>query len=384
MRRIIFVTIAIAAIAAAIFYVDFATLWSAVAGLSTVTLVMLFLLLSAGAAVKALRWAFYLHAAGLHISQRDAMTSYLAGMSAAAVPGGSWLAPRLAQEHGEVRMRQAAVGLFVGFVADALALALVAIVAITLMDEPNNRYAIPALAIGFAGLLIAMGKSERLWYFIDRFLARWRLTQSWLPKEADIHGKVRAVMRVPVIARGVGFSIAATLVSMLVLYVLTNALTIRGVSLDEALYVHGFSEAAAMVIPSPGGIGVIDSSMAGLLNSLSIGWVRATYIVLTIRSIDLLYKTVVGSMVLVAFYHGLLASILRLRHRSRTARRHAWLFASRRARRLGLNRTERRARAGGKPARVPPSAGLKIERPASSLGRTVSSAGSDGGPGTMS
>ncbi|MDQ3549352.1 MAG: lysylphosphatidylglycerol synthase domain-containing protein, partial [Chloroflexota bacterium] len=123
MRRIILIVIATAVLAAAIFYVDFSTLWSALAGLTTTTVVLLVILLFTGALVKSLRWAFYLRAAQLDISWRDGMTTYLAGMAAGAIPGGSWLPARLAQEHGSVRMRQAAAGLFVGFVADMIALA---------------------------------------------------------------------------------------------------------------------------------------------------------------------------------------------------------------------------------------------------------------------
>jgi hypothetical protein len=64
--------------------------------------------------------------------------------------------------------------------------------------------------------------------------------------------------------------------------------------------------------------------MAGLLNSLGIGWVRATFVVLTIRSVDLLFKTVFGSMMLVIFYHRLLREVLQIRRRAGKVGRHAW------------------------------------------------------------
>ena len=324
MRRIILIVIATAILVAAIFYVDFSTLWSALAGLSTTTLVLLVVLLFASALIKSVRWAFYLRAAKLNISWRDGMTTYLAGMSAGAIPGGSWLPARLAQEHGDIRMRQAASGIFVGFVADMLALAALAATTIVLMGEPRPRLLIPGAAIALATLLVAMGRSERLWYFVDRLLARSRFTRSLLPKEADIHQKVSAVMRAPVIARGVAFSLVVTTIAVTSLYLLVNGLTFTGISVMQAFYVHSFSESAATVIPSPGGIGVIDSSMAGLLNSLSIGWVRATFVVLTIRSIDLLFKTVFGSLMLVIFYHRLLREVLQIRRRAKKVGRHAW------------------------------------------------------------
>ncbi|MEX1157386.1 MAG: lysylphosphatidylglycerol synthase transmembrane domain-containing protein, partial [Thermomicrobiales bacterium] len=324
MRRTILILIATAVLAAAIFYVDFSTLWSALAGLTTTTIILLAVLLFGSALLKSVRWAYYLRAAKLDISWRDGMTTYLAGMAAGAIPGGSWLPARLAQEHGNVRMRQAASGIFVGFVADMIALAVLAATTIFLMHEPRPRLLIPGAALGLATLLIAMGRSERLWYFIDRLLARSRFTRSLLPKEADIHEKVSAVMQAPVIARGVGFSLATTTLAIAILYLLVNGLTFTGVTVLQAFYIHSFSESAATVIPSPGGIGVIDSSMAGLLNSLSIGWVRATFVVLTIRSIDLLFKTVFGSLMLLIFYHRLLREVLQFRRRARRVGRGAW------------------------------------------------------------
>lgn len=323
-RRFILIVIALAVLTAAIFYVDFSTLWSALVGLSTITLILLALQLVVSALVKSVRWAFYLRAAKLDISWRDGMTTYLAGMAAGAIPGGSWLPARLAQEHGDIRMRQAASGIFVGFVADMLALAMLAVVGIIAMGEPRPRLVIPGAAIALAALLIAMGRSERLWYFVDRLLARSRFTRGLLPKEADIHQKVSAVMQAPVIARGVAFSLTTTGLAISSLYLLVNGLTFTGISALQAIYVHSFSESAATVIPSPGGIGVIDSSMAGLLNSLSIGWIRATFIVLTIRSIDLLFKTVFGSLMLVIFYNRLLREVLQIRRRAKRVGRGAW------------------------------------------------------------
>jgi len=323
-RRTILIVIAVAVTAAAVFYVDFSTLWSALAGLSTLTLILLALCLLGSAIVKALRWAYYLRAADLDITWREGMTTYLAGMAAGAIPGGSWLPARLAQEHGNIRMRQAAAGLFVGFVGDMLALALLATATIFINGEPRPRLLIPFAAIALGSLLIAMGRSERLWYFVDRLLARSRFTSKLLPKEADIHQKVSAVMQAPVIARGIAFSLVTTSIAVAMLYLLVNGLTFTGISVLQAYYVHSFSESAATVIPSPGGIGVIDSSIAGLLNSLSIGWVRATFIVLTIRSIDLLFKTVFGTLMLVIFYNRLLREVLQVRRRAKRVGRGAW------------------------------------------------------------
>lgn len=319
MRRLIFFIIVIAAIVAIVRFVDFGTFWTAIAGMSTASLVAVIVLMSISAIVKGLRWAFYLRAARLEISWRDGMTSYLAGMSAGALPGGSWLPARLAQEHGNVHMREAAAGLFVGFVADSLGISLLAYAGMLLVHQPGGRFVLPIFGLVIASTLIAMGRSERVWKFIARLLSRSRITRGWIPKEADIQQRVSALMRARVISRGVGFSMTTTLLAVAMFYVLANELTFTGIGAREALFVHAVSESAAMVIPIPGGYGISDSSMAGLMGSLGIGWVRATFVVLAIRSFDLLFKTIVGSIMLVIFYHRLLASVLKVRRRARVA-----------------------------------------------------------------
>jgi uncharacterized membrane protein YbhN (UPF0104 family) len=332
LRRLIVITIIVAVLTATIFFVDFRTLFSALGGLSRTTLLILFGLLAVSSIIKAVRWAFYLRAAELDISWRNGMTSYLAGMSAGALPGGSWLPARLAQEHGTVRMRQAAAALFVAFVGDIIGISLVAWLGMLITRQPGPRFVLPAIGLAMAGIMIAMGRSQAVWHFVDRLLARSRFTRRWLPQEADIQSRVNALMRPGVLARGACFSMTTTLISAVILLVVVRGLTFSGISWRNAVYVHSFSENAAIVIPIPGGIGISDSSIAGLLNSLGIGWVRATYVVLALRSADLLYKTIVGSVMLLLFYHRLLFSALKLRRRARTASRQAqrvWKFGQR-------------------------------------------------------
>lgn len=325
MRRLILIIIVIAAAIALSRLVDFSTFWEAIRGVPTTTLIAVIALMTVSAIVKAVRWAYYLRAAKLNISWKDGMTSYLAGMSAGALPGGSWLPARLAQEHGNVYMREVASGLFVGFVADTLGISLVAYSAMLLVHQPGGRFILPISGLVIAATLIAMGRSRRVWATIARLLAKTRLTRRWVPKEADIQLRVSALMRAPVISRGVAFSVTTTTLAAAMFFALANALTFSGVSPKEALFVHSVSESAALVLPVPGGYGVSDSSMAGLMGSLGIGWVRATFVILAIRSFDLLFKTIVGSAMLLLFYHRMLLRILKVRQRASVA----WSFGMR-------------------------------------------------------
>jgi uncharacterized membrane protein YbhN (UPF0104 family) len=321
MRRLILVIIAIAAVAALIRFANLDILTSAFTSMPPGSLLLLFSFFLLGSLIKATRFAFYLRSANLDIRWRDGMTSYLASMSVAALPGGGWLSPRLAQEHGHVRMRQAASAMYVSLVADAIAISFLAYGILLFMQEPAMRFIIPGLGVIFAIFLVIMGRSQRVWDIVSRLLAKKRITSRFLPQGADIHARILAVMRSKVIFGGVVFSVGATLASAAMLWALVNGLTIRGLSLFEGVTIMALSQAAGVVIPVPSGLGVTDTSMAAQLNSLAIGFLRATYIALAYRSIDLLFKTIFGTLILTVFYNRLLMEILHVRRRARKAYR---------------------------------------------------------------
>lgn len=321
MRRLILVVIAIAAVAALARFADLSILTTAFTDMSSGSLLLLMSFLLLGAIVKSVRFAFYLRAAKLDIRWRDGMSSYLAALSVAALPGGGWLSARLAQEHGHVRMRQAATAMYVSFVGDAIAVSVLAYGILLYAREPAIRFIVPGAGVVFAIFLVTMGRSQRVWDMVSRLLAKKRFTQRLLPQEEDVHARILAVMQLRVIVGGVLFSMTTTLVSALTLWVLVGGLTFRGISYFEGVTIMAMSEATAIVIPVPSGIGVSDTSMAAQLNVLAIGFLRATYVALAYRSMDLLFKTVFGTTVLVLLYNRLLMQILHVRRRARKAYR---------------------------------------------------------------
>jgi uncharacterized membrane protein YbhN (UPF0104 family) len=362
MRRLLVIALFIAGLAAVIHFADFGTATSAMADMPRRYLVLIVTLLIVSALVRAWRWSFYLRAAGLDIDWHDGVTSYLASMSASALPASSLLSARLAQEHGQVRMREATPALFVSYVADALALSALALGFSVVTHQPPGRYAIPAAGLALSGVLIAMGRSARVWKAVDRLLGRFRVTRRWQSKEADVHERVAALMRPSVVARGALISLFTTLLSVLLLLVYVNALTVRGVTLLEAATVHTTAETVGVVVPVAAIFSVSDSSLAGMLNALGIGWVRVVFILLTMRSFSLIFRTLFGTTVLLTSYRPLLLSALNIRGRAGTARRHCgrvWRFSCRSSvllERLGLRARRQASTPPSSPAATVPLA----------------------------
>ncbi len=322
-KRASVIIITIATIAVLVYLADFELLVRVLEALPPQTLALLVGLFLLGAIVKGLRWAFYLRSARLQLRWRDGMTTYLAAMSTSPLPGGSWLAPRLAQEHGQIRMRQAAPALFFGFIIDALTIPTLVLILFFVTDQSRYSFAFPLVGLTIGILLFSMGRSKLIWTFVARLLARNRFTRGWLPKEHDVQLRVQAQLRPGPVAGGIVFSIAATLLSAAFLMVLVNALTFRGIGEIEVLWVHTVSETAGIAIPVPGGFGVTDSSIAGLLNQLGIGLQRATFLALMLRSMSVVLRVFFGSLVLFLFYDKFLLEALNIRRHGRRAYRRA-------------------------------------------------------------
>ncbi|MBX6342546.1 MAG: flippase-like domain-containing protein [Thermomicrobiaceae bacterium] len=306
MKRLLVICLIVASATALVVLTNLRSLPLVLLSLPSGTLATLGLLLLANEITKGLRWTFFLRSAQLDIRTVDGLTSYLAAQSATALPGGSMLSARLAEEHGGVRMYQAAAGLVGQTIADVLAVGLMASAAILLTEQPSFQLLIPAGALAAAGGAIAVIRSRSLAQMVTALLARWRLTRRFLSEEEDFREHSVALMRPAVLAVGVTFSVLTTLISAIVLATFADALTARGVSPGEALYVHAFSTVARLVVPIPGDWGITAGSLAGMLNFIGIGLARATFIAIGYRSVGLLFRTFLGIVVLLARYPALL------------------------------------------------------------------------------
>ncbi len=312
MKRLIIILLTIASAIAFVYVANLESLSSAIFSMPVSSLILLLAFLAANELVKSVRWGYLLRSSGLPIGLVDGATTYLASQSASALPGGAMLGARLAEEHGNIRMRQAISSFVALGVSDFFAPGGIAIIAIFLTGQRPLQIVMPILtiSIGFGG--IAVFRSARLASWLSRVLQRWRLTRRFVPQEEDFWEHTRLLMRRDVMLGAVGFSIVSTILSASILWLIANALVERNISYGDGIYAHTFSLVARQVIPIPGGIGISDASLAGVLNFIGIGLARATFIALAYRTINLIFRTFLGLLVLFARYPYLIVGPLRV------------------------------------------------------------------------
>ncbi|HUZ01357.1 MAG TPA: lysylphosphatidylglycerol synthase domain-containing protein [Thermomicrobiaceae bacterium] len=275
-------------------------------GLPGRALLLLLGLLVVNEVVKSARWAFMLRSARLDIRPHDAMSSYLAAQAASAIPGSSMLSVRLAQEHGTVRMHQATAGLIGETMADLTALGLLAAAAILIARISAVELAVPAAALAaVAGSALGL-RSRRVRTWATALMGRWRLTRRLVPREEELLDHAALLMRPQALAGATAFSVISTILSVVMLLTIAVGAGARHIAPVSMLYVHSFSILARMVVPLPGGYGVGDASLAGMLSVVGLSLAQATMVALAYRTVGTVVRTVLGFTVLGIRYPHLL------------------------------------------------------------------------------
>jgi len=304
-RAIILVLIAATGVALYRF-TDLESLSSAILSMSGTALLLLLFLLFANSIIQGGRWAFLLRASGLKIRYRDGITSFLGSQAATAIPGGSLLSARLAREHGNMRTSEAVSGFVGQAVGDLWGVSALAVAGILLTEQRHIQLFIPGIALIASAVLIAVARSARLRNWTFSVARRWRITRRFLPDQEGFLTRSAALMRPKTLLITTCFSIVSTAMAALTLLIIVRTLTVRGMSIDESIYTHSLSILTRMAVPIPGGYGVSDISLTGMLNYIGIGLARAAFIAIAIRSIGLIFRTCLGLLVLIVRYPAIL------------------------------------------------------------------------------
>lgn len=256
--------------------------------------------------VKGARWGTFLRASGVRIRLNDAISTSMASQALTVLPGHDFLAARLVEEHSQGRyhpkMRQATPALIARWIADAIALSIVATVGVTYYRSFTLYTLIPIpLALGAA--LILRSKTPARW--IARQLARWPRTRPLVRSEADFHRAARRVMRPRPLAAGVCYSVVCTFLSAMILYTLTRGFGSSALSLPEALVTHSLSTLTAMISFIPLGFGIADGSLAAWLYYFGVGAWHIVLVAMTMRLLNIVARTAIGIATLLTRYRGM-------------------------------------------------------------------------------
>jgi uncharacterized protein (TIRG00374 family) len=255
--------------------------------------------------IKAVRWSYFLRAAGVPISAADGMTNFLAGQAVGILPLGEVLRARLLKEHG-VPAYEVIPVVVMQTVCDVIAFALIALIGAYRGIIVWWLAIVPLL---LPIVLAAIFSSDRIAKAVGRLLRRHRMTARFAPVEDDVRAQTLRLLRPRPLVCGTAFSFAVTLASAFVLMALVDDLSSTSLQVGDALVALALSTLVGLVSLVPGGWGVADGSLSGLLSVFGIGAGVALSVALVYRFLDSIFRTLVGMVALFARYRSLFFGI---------------------------------------------------------------------------
>lgn len=243
--------------------------------------------------VRALRWWYLMRVLHGPMRVRDAVYVQLSGMTMTVTPGkiGEVLKASLATELGGLPMPRTIAMVFSERVADVVAVLALSAGALGLLGS-----AVPALlaSIALAGLGVAALASAKAHAVVRRVL----LNQPWMKRHADLLDLASETIRTVMSPRPAAVSVALSLIAWssegVAFWVCARGLGFDALAPGAAVSIYAVSTIVGALTFAPGGIGLTEASLAGLLVAVGMGAPQASAATVLIRLVTLWFGVALG------------------------------------------------------------------------------------------
>jgi len=146
----------------------------------------------------------------------------------------------------------------------------------------------------FVVAIVAILTVERLYARVRRIIGRVPVLKRLRPAVDELHRDTRVLFRHPDTYRYLPLSVAQAIMAVTLLWAVAQAVDPGKLSWTSAGFVYAVTQGAAWLSFSPGGLGAVEASTAGLLVLLGISFDVATAISVMQRLADKGLNTVIG------------------------------------------------------------------------------------------
>ena len=251
--------------------------------------------------LRFLKWHFYLHTLGERVDWVSSALVFLGGLSMAVTPGkfGELLKALLLKERSGVPATKTASVVVSERLTDFLALIFLA--AGGVLGSAHGTTVL-GVAVGGSVVFLACVSSERLSMWVIGVIAKFPLGDKIAPKLEEIYRAMAQLVRpIPLIGT-TALSVAAWFCECVGFHIILTGLTGTSSTLGDATFIYAFATIFGAVTMLPGGLGVTEGSLIGLLMSFGLATARetATAGALLIRFCTLWFAVIVGLVALTA------------------------------------------------------------------------------------
>lgn len=221
------------------------------------------------------RWQYYLRYLRVEVAWRDSFMVFFSGFALTVTPGKMGEAVKaflLRETHGVPAARTAPI-VVAERVTDLLALVLLALVGVFTFAVDRRFLALAGAVIGVGVAVLA---SETLAGRIFDVLERVPWLGKAAPKLREFHSTTASLLRPRPLVAATLVATASWFTECLAFYVVVHGFAGAAITLRAATFIYAAMTIAGALTFVPGGLGVTEAGMLGLLVSLGTGLDRGT------------------------------------------------------------------------------------------------------------
>jgi len=259
-------------------------------------LIPAFLLVLLSYFIRGYRWDFFLKTLGINISLKNSMSLFFAGLGLSITPGkfGEVIKSHFLKKDHDQSYAKTAPIVFVERYYDLVGILVITIIGIWFVNIDRT-----AVFVALPIIIIALITSQQK-KIVIRILGRlenFKLFNKFAKKMHETFETVHILLKPKLYAKSVGYSVAAWLIESLAVYLIFLGFEIE-LSLPSIILIFTISSIIGGLSMLPGGIGITEGGMVGLLLLEGIDYTSAISAVILVRIVTLWFSVAIGLTVL--------------------------------------------------------------------------------------
>ena len=248
------------------------------------------------------KWQYYLGRLGIDVPPRQSFLIFMSGLGLVVTPAkvGEWVKCYLLKDRYSVPLARSTPILFAERVTDALGLMLLALAGVVAFGR--GVWPVIAVVVLGAAIVMALSRHQPFGRAVVARLQRLPIVGKFAPRLSEMYESNYALMAPRDVALMTALSVVAWGTQVVAFYLVLTGLRVDagGETFMKASFILPISTLAAALLLLPGGLGVAETGIASLTESLlDVGRSVASAATLLIRLSTLWFAVVLG---LVAYF----------------------------------------------------------------------------------
>jgi glycosyltransferase 2 family protein len=265
---------------------------------------LIFLFTLIGYGFRFAKWEIFLHALAIGIPLPKSLSIFFSGLSMAVTPGkaGEVLKSFLLREKAGIPVSRTMPVVFAERVTDLVSMILLALWGIGRFSQGKM---IILFTIVFIGLVVLVIQSRTLCLRILRGFGRFSFLKSGMAQLETLYESAYSLFRFRVFAFATGISLLSWFSECLSFYYVFHGFGVQE-SIQDSAFIFSFSSIAGAISMLPGGLGVAETSMVGIMMGMGIPKTGAVAVTMMGRFGTLWFGVIVGLVVLLTCHRSFL------------------------------------------------------------------------------